>query len=225
MTWCPRMQGTAEQPLQALKPGAEVQVAVVGTYAAAGAHRGSRNLPELSGRTSALAAARAGTPPAPVTSFDALSAGDCVAGVVQHVAKDHLFVSLASAVRGRVALLHSADTPAALKALQKRFAVGTMVATRVVAVDRASQRLDLSLLGADFALLVRGGGPPRVRTHCLAFTHCHKDFAFVCWPVQSREWLLVGLERKRPPCWPCRLRCLVDVVAHRRCSGCSRERR
>jgi hypothetical protein len=158
------VQTALSEPLKSLKVGTELQVAVIGTYSSASVHRASRHVLELSARASTLDAARAGSIPMPAATYNSLHVGQRIAGVVQRVAKDHLFVSLASAVRGRVSALQAVSMPEDVSRLQKRFRVGTRAAALVVAVDAELQRLDLSLLGDSFAHFEHGAPQPVVRS-------------------------------------------------------------
>jgi S1 RNA binding domain len=172
------------QPLQALKQGSELEV----TIAAGGGHR-VRSVPELSARPSAVSAARAGTAPRLAASFEALLPGQPVVGAVQSVHKGHLFVALSSTVRGRVHLLHAHPEPAAAPQLQAHFRVGQLVRARVLAVDAAAQRLDLSLLDDSFAAVVSGGAAAMVRSLWLT--------------VGSSLLMMARLLCTVPACWSC----------------------
>ena len=168
------------KPLQDLAAGRELEVTVLGAHVAAhGGHR-TRNLPELSARPSAIEVARAGGVPTSAAAFDTLEPGQWLVGAVQQVANDHLFVALSAAVRGRVHLLHARDAPAAQPRLQQHFKPGQLLRARVLAVDIAAQRLDLSLLDDAFAPVATGGDAPPAGARVMAQVKSVSGACVVC---------------------------------------------
>ena len=145
-------------PLATLTVGQELDVAVLGVHVSKAPVHHTLN---VSAKTSAFDAARAGAAPSPIR-LDELRENQRFVGSVQTVARDHLWVLLTAGLRGRVRQLHAAEDPERLAALSNTFKPGQAVRVSVAAVDVPLERVDLTMLGERFAPYAQSGAPPKV---------------------------------------------------------------
>lgn len=135
-----------KKPLKKFQPKQVVPVRVLGVHDARShrflpiSHRSSHNVLELSAKPSDV---KEGAAPEPL-SFDSLKVGSSYVGFVNNVGQGHLWVNLSPTVRGRVNAMEASDDVSLLTNLAKNFPIGSALRVRVVSVDAASKRLDLS---------------------------------------------------------------------------------
>jgi len=132
-------------PLSGFKAGTIIQVRILGVHDAKNhrylpiSHRSTHSVLELSAKTSALE----DTAPAELT-LSSLELGSTHIGFVNNVQQNSLWVSLSPNVRGRVNMLEISDDVSLLDDLPKHFPVGSALKVRVLGVNPAEGRLDLS---------------------------------------------------------------------------------
>ncbi|KAI1455005.1 nucleic acid-binding protein [Annulohypoxylon moriforme] len=135
-----------KSPLDAFKANDVIKVRVLGLHDARNhrflpiSHRSTRSIFELSARPSDLKKKA----PEPL-SYEKLTPGSTHIGFVNNnVEKNALWVTLSPGVRGRVSNLEISDDISQLENLVTSFPIGSALRVRVLAVDAAESRLDLS---------------------------------------------------------------------------------
>ncbi|KAI0389319.1 nucleic acid-binding protein [Xylariaceae sp. FL0594] len=132
-------------PLSGFKAGTVIDVRVLGLHDAKNhrylpiSHRSSHSVLELSAKPSALKDAA----PTELT-LGSLEVGKTYVGFVNNVQQNSLWVNLSPNVRGRVSMLEISDDVSLLDNLPKHFPIGSALKVRVLSVNPAEGRLDLS---------------------------------------------------------------------------------
>ncbi|KAI1107271.1 nucleic acid-binding protein [Jackrogersella minutella] len=132
-------------PLNSFRVNNTITVRVLGIHDARNhrflpiTHRSSHSVLELSAKPHDL---KDETPQ--VLSYDDLEPGITHVGFVNNVEKSALWVTLSPNVRGRVSTLEISDDVSQLDNLASSFPVGSALRVRVLAVNAAEGRLDLS---------------------------------------------------------------------------------
>ncbi|KAL8869981.1 MAG: hypothetical protein Q9174_003866, partial [Haloplaca sp. 1 TL-2023] len=134
-----------KQPLKSFRPQQVLPVRVLGMHDSRNhkflpiSHRGKAPVFELSAKPSTQLSAELD-----ILSMDKLQVGDSRLVFINNVAEDYVWVSLSPNVRGRIKALDLSDDVSKLKDLAKNFPVGRALKAKVVSVDMAHDRLDLS---------------------------------------------------------------------------------
>ncbi|KAI1393868.1 nucleic acid-binding protein [Hypoxylon trugodes] len=134
-----------KSPLSTFRVNSTVTVRVLGIHDARNyrflpiTHRSSHSVLELSMKPSDL---KKGEPQ--VLSYDKLEQGSTHIGFVNNIEKSSLWVTLSPNVRGRVNTLEIADDVSQLEDLASSFPIGSALRVRVLSVNAAEGRLDLS---------------------------------------------------------------------------------
>ncbi|KAI1144125.1 nucleic acid-binding protein [Hypoxylon sp. FL0543] len=132
-------------PLSSFRVNSTITVRVLGIHDARNhrflpfTHRSTHSVLELSAKPSDL---KKDAPQ--VLSYDHLQPGSTHTGFVNNVEKNALWVTLSPNVRGRISTLEISDDVSQLKNLASSFPVGSALRVRVLTVNAAEGRLDLS---------------------------------------------------------------------------------
>ena len=103
-------------------------------------HRSSHSVLELSTKPSDLVEGDLREP----LSFSKIKAESNHIGFVNNIARNNLWISLSTNVRGRMDVMEASDDLTQLKDLSESFPIGSALRVRVLAVDVEKERLDLS---------------------------------------------------------------------------------
>lgn len=132
-------------PLSSFRANNTIKVRVLGIHDARNhrflpiTHRSSHTVLELSAKPSDL------KQDSPLTiSYDNLKLGSTHLGFVNNVEKNSLWVTLSPNVRGRINTMEISDDVSQLGDLASAFPVGSALQVRVLSVNAAERRLDLS---------------------------------------------------------------------------------
>ncbi|KAI1094561.1 nucleic acid-binding protein, partial [Rostrohypoxylon terebratum] len=135
-----------KSPLDVFKPNEIIQVRILGIHDARNhrylpiSHRSTRSILELSARPCDL---EDKTPK--ILSYDKLKPGSTHVGFVNNnMEKNALWVTLSPGVRGRISNLEISDDVSQLQNLAASFPIGSALRVRVLSVNAAESRLDLS---------------------------------------------------------------------------------
>ncbi|XXH04904.1 hypothetical protein Hte_011326 [Hypoxylon texense] len=134
-----------KSPLSSFRPNTTIKVRVLGVHDARNhrflpiTHKSFHSVLELSAKPSDI---KAETPQD--LSYDKLESGSTYLGFVNNVEKSSLWVTLSPNVRGRISSLEISDDVSQLDNLASSFPVGSALRVRVLAVNPAEGRLDLS---------------------------------------------------------------------------------
>ena len=132
-------------PLAEYKKGQVVEARVIGVSTnSTKKNKHVERVVDLSARPEDLALKKGVVPPARHT-FDTMSPGDVVPGIIEEVRKDCLWVHISSGLKGRVYMLDTSGELEVVKNLSANFKVGQGVLVRVIKTDKEHGRLDLSL--------------------------------------------------------------------------------
>ncbi|KAI0883423.1 nucleic acid-binding protein [Annulohypoxylon maeteangense] len=139
-----------KSPLDVFHANDTIKVRVLGVHDARNhrflpiSHRSTRSILELSAKPRDL---KGNTPQ--VLSYDKLEPGSSHIGFVNNNAeKNALWVTLSPGVRGRISNLEISDDVSQLENLATSFPIGSALRVRVLAVNAAESRLDLSARSA-----------------------------------------------------------------------------
>ncbi|KAI0180262.1 nucleic acid-binding protein [Hypoxylon sp. FL1284] len=134
-----------KSPLSSFRPNTTIKVRVLGVHDARNhrflpiTHKSFHSVLELSAKPSDVK----GEAPQ-VLSYDKLESGSTHLGFVNNVEKSSLWVTLSPNVRGRISPLEISDDVSQLDNLASSFPVGSALRVRVLTVNPAEGRLDLS---------------------------------------------------------------------------------
>lgn len=134
-----------KSPLKSFRPNKTIKVRVLGVHDARNhrflpiTHKSFHSVLELSAKPSDV---EAETPQ--VLSYDKLEPGSTHLGFVNNIHNNSLWVTLSPNVRGRISSLEISDDVSQLDELASNFPVGSALRVRVLAVNPAEGRLDLS---------------------------------------------------------------------------------
>ncbi|KAI2639857.1 nucleic acid-binding protein [Hypomontagnella submonticulosa] len=132
-------------PLSTFRTNNTITVRVLGIHDAKNhrflpiSHRSTHSVLELSAKPSDV---KKDDPQ--VLSYDKLEPGSTHIGFVNNIEKNYLWVTLSPNVRGRVSTLEISDDVSQLENLASNFPIGCALRVRVLAVNAAEGRLDLS---------------------------------------------------------------------------------
>ena len=135
----------AMSPLSKFRVNTTIGVRILGVHDAKNhrylpiSHRSTHSVLELSTRPSDLNESTA-----PELSLKTLELGSVHIGFVNNVQSNSLWVNLSPNVRGRISMLEISDDVSVLNDLSTNFPVGSALRVRVLAVNLADGRLDLS---------------------------------------------------------------------------------
>ncbi|KAI0844161.1 nucleic acid-binding protein [Daldinia vernicosa] len=138
-----------KSPLSTFRVNSTITVRVLGVHDARNhrflpiSHRSTHSVLELSARPSDL---KKDAPQ--VLSYDKLEPGSTHVGFVNNVDNNSLWVTLSPNVRGRINTLEISDDVSQLENLASSFPIGSALKVRVLAVNAAEGRLDLSARSA-----------------------------------------------------------------------------
>ena len=133
------------QPLKSFRPQEVLPVRILGVHDSRNhkflpiSHRGKAPVFELSAKSSTQLSADLD-----ILSMDKLQVGDSHLVFINNIAEDYVWVSLSPNVRGRIKVLDLSDNVSKLKDLTKNFPIGRALKAKIVSVDVAHDRLDLS---------------------------------------------------------------------------------
>ncbi|OTA93346.1 hypothetical protein M434DRAFT_395757 [Hypoxylon sp. CO27-5] len=134
-----------KSPLSSFRVNSTIPVRVLGVHDARNhrflpiSHRSTHSVLELSAKPSDL---KKDAPK--VLSYQDLEPGSTHIGFVNNVEKNALWVTLSPNVRGRIGTLEISDDVSQLENLASSFPVGSVLRVRVLTVNAAEGRLDLS---------------------------------------------------------------------------------
>ncbi|KAI1777685.1 nucleic acid-binding protein [Hypoxylon cercidicola] len=134
-----------KSPLSSFRPNTTINVRVLGVHDARNhrflpiTHKSFHSVLELSAKPSDV---KAETPQ--VLSYDKLEPGSTHLGFVNNVENNSLWVTLSPNVRGRISSLEISDDVSQLDNLASSFPIGSALRVRVLTVNAAEGRLDLS---------------------------------------------------------------------------------
>ncbi|KAI1116184.1 hypothetical protein F5Y14DRAFT_408468 [Nemania sp. NC0429] len=135
----------AKSPLSRFQVNEIIDVRVLGIHDAKNhrylpiSHRSTHSVMELSTKPSDLKANAASE-----LSLKTLELGSSHIGFVNNVQQNSLWVNLSPNVRGRISMLEISDDVSLLDNLSVNFPIGSALKVRVIGVDSAEGRLDLS---------------------------------------------------------------------------------
>ncbi|KAL8968017.1 MAG: hypothetical protein Q9183_002658, partial [Haloplaca sp. 2 TL-2023] len=133
------------QPLRSFRPQQVLPVRILGLHDSRNhkflpiSHRGKAPVFELSAKSSTQLSAELD-----ILSMEKLQVGDTHLVFINNIAEDYVWVSLSPNVRGRIKVLNLSDNVSKLKDLAKNFPVGRALKAKIVNLDVAHDRLDLS---------------------------------------------------------------------------------
>ncbi|RMZ80241.1 hypothetical protein DV738_g2758, partial [Chaetothyriales sp. CBS 135597] len=142
-----------KRPLRQFSPGQVLDVKVIGAHDTRNhrflplTHRaGKHTVFELTAKSSAIAADEPDG-----ISFESLQPGSSHLAYVNNVMQDSLWVSLSPSVRGRIRAIDVSEDLSLAANLASKFPIGSALRVRVVAVDPAKGRLDLTARSGDIS--------------------------------------------------------------------------
>ncbi|KAI1769576.1 nucleic acid-binding protein [Hypoxylon sp. FL1150] len=134
-----------KSPLSFFRPNMTIKVRVLGVHDARNhrflpiTHKSFHSVLELSAKPSDVKAETT-----QVLSYDKLEAGSSHLGFVNNIDNNSLWVTLSPNVRGRISPLEISDDVSQLDDLASSFPIGSAIRVRVLTVNPAEGRLDLS---------------------------------------------------------------------------------
>ncbi|KAI2471650.1 nucleic acid-binding protein [Annulohypoxylon bovei var. microspora] len=134
-----------KSPLNSFRVNSTIPVRVLGIHDAKNhrflpvSHRSTRSILELSAKPRDL---KKDAPQ--ILSYDRLEPGSTHIGFVNNIEKNALWVTLSPNVRGRISNLELSDDVSQLENIASSFPIGSALRVRVLAVNPAEGRLDLS---------------------------------------------------------------------------------
>ncbi|KAI2626492.1 nucleic acid-binding protein [Hypoxylon sp. NC1633] len=134
-----------KSPLSSFRTNSQISVRVLGIHDAKNhrflpiSHRSTRSFLELSAKPGDLN----GSAPQ-VLSYDNLEPGSTHIGFVNNIEKNSLWITLSPNVRGRISTLEISDDVSQLENLVSNFPIGSALRVRVLDVNAADGRVNLS---------------------------------------------------------------------------------